>query len=72
MVSPVTYSVASLIKRIVVISVAIVWFGQQVTRIQGWGVLLTFAGLYLYDRCGGDKVKGYNQGPSGKTGILPK
>lgn len=72
MVSPVTYSVASLIKRIVVITVAIVWFGQQVTRIQGWGVLLTFAGLYLYDRCGGDKAKGYTQGPSGNTGILPK
>lgn len=55
MVSPVTYSVASLIKRIVVITVAIVWFGQQVTATQGWGIILTFTGLYLYDRSGGDK-----------------
>ncbi|KAI9883843.1 MAG: hypothetical protein M1823_004372 [Watsoniomyces obsoletus] len=50
MVSPVTYSVASLIKRIFVISVAVVWFGSHTTRVQGVGILLTFIGLYLYDR----------------------
>jgi solute carrier family 35 protein E1 len=50
MVSPVTYSVASLIKRIFVISVAIVWFGNKTTRLQGAGIALTFVGLYLYDR----------------------
>lgn len=57
MVSPVTYSVASLVKRIVVVSFSIVWFGQQVNALQGWGILLTFFGLYLYDRLGGDKHK---------------
>lgn len=57
MVSPVTYSVASLIKRIVVITVAIVWFGQKVNPIQRWGIVLTFLGLYLYDRLGGDRTK---------------
>lgn len=70
MVSPVTYSVASLIKRIVVITVAIFWFGQQVTPIQGWGILLTFLGLYLYDRCGGDKHKSERE--ETKKGVLPK
>ncbi|KAF2755094.1 TPT-domain-containing protein [Pseudovirgaria hyperparasitica] len=50
MVSPVTYSVASLIKRVFVIVFAIVWFGNKMTRVQGLGIVLTFAGLYLYDR----------------------
>lgn len=50
MVSPVTYSVASLIKRVFVICFAIVWFGNPMTRVQGGGILLTFVGLYLYDR----------------------
>ncbi|KAK5122755.1 hypothetical protein LTR85_003670 [Meristemomyces frigidus] len=50
MVSPVTYSVASLIKRVVVIMFAIVWFGNPMTMIQGFGFALTFLGLYLYDR----------------------
>jgi solute carrier family 35 protein E1 len=50
MVSPVTYSVASLIKRVAVIIFAIVWFGNPMTKIQGFGFVLTFLGLYLYDR----------------------
>ena len=57
MVSPVTYSVASLIKRVVVIMFAIVWFGNPMSRIQGFGFGLTFLGLYLYDRTSdADKV----------------
>ncbi|KAL4737072.1 triose-phosphate transporter family-domain-containing protein [Aspergillus similis] len=50
MVSPVSYSVASLIKRVFVIVVAIVWFGNSTTPVQGFGIALTFLGLYLYDR----------------------
>ncbi|KAL8717917.1 MAG: hypothetical protein Q9225_004895 [Loekoesia sp. 1 TL-2023] len=50
MVSPVTYSVASLIKRVFVIVVAIVWFGNRTTPVQAAGIFLTFIGLYLYDR----------------------
>lgn len=50
MTSPVTYSVASLIKRVAVILFAIVWFGNPMTRVQGFGFVLTFMGLYLYDR----------------------
>ena len=50
MVSPVTYSVASLIKRVFVVIVAILWFRNPTTKIQGAGIALTFLGLYLYDR----------------------
>lgn len=50
MVSPVTYSVASLIKRVFVITIAIIWFRSPTTRIQAVGIALTFLGLYLYDR----------------------
>lgn len=49
-VSPVTYSVASLIKRVFVIVIAIIWFRNSTTRVQGIGIALTFLGLYLYDR----------------------
>ena len=50
MTSPVTYSVASLIKRVFVIVMAIVWFGNSTTPVQAMGIALTFLGLYLYDR----------------------
>ncbi|KAK5107657.1 hypothetical protein LTR62_000938 [Meristemomyces frigidus] len=57
MVSPVTYSVASLIKRVAVIIFAIVWFGNPMTGIQGMGFGLTFLGLYLYDRTSDTSAK---------------
>ena len=50
LVSPVTYSVASLIKRVFVIVMAILWFGNSTTPLQASGIGLTFLGLYLYDR----------------------
>ena len=50
MISPVTYSVASLIKRVFVIVFAIIWFGKPMTKIQALGFFMTFVGLYLYDR----------------------
>lgn len=50
MISPVSYSVASLVKRVFVIAVAIVWFGSPTTPVQALGIALTFLGLYLYDR----------------------
>lgn len=56
MVSPVSYSVASLVKRVFVIVVAIVWFGSSTTPIQAVGIGLTFVGLYLYDRNSHDDV----------------
>ncbi|KLJ09078.1 hypothetical protein EMPG_15497 [Blastomyces silverae] len=54
MISPVSYSVASLIKRVFVIVVAIVWFGSTTTSVQAFGIGLTFLGLYLYDRTSHD------------------
>jgi len=50
MVSPVTYSVASLIKRVFVIVFAILWFGNPMTNVQASGIAMTMVGLYLYDR----------------------
>lgn len=50
LVSPVTYSVASLLKRVFVIVAAIIWFQNKTTSIQAVGIGLTFIGLYLYDR----------------------
>ena len=41
---------ASLIKRVFVIVIAIVWFGNSTTPLQAVGIALTFLGLYLYDR----------------------
>ncbi|KAI0705222.1 triose-phosphate transporter family-domain-containing protein [Cytidiella melzeri] len=48
--SPVTYSIASLIKRVAVICAAVVWFSQRVHAVQAVGICLTFGGLYLYNR----------------------
>jgi solute carrier family 35 protein E1 len=50
MLSPVSYSVASLIKRVWVIVVAVIWFRSSTTSVQVIGIALTCFGLYLYDR----------------------
>ncbi|GAA5982279.1 hypothetical protein JCM10908_004812 [Rhodotorula pacifica] len=56
--SPVTYSIASLIKRIAVICIAIVWSGQHVSLIQAVGMTSTFGGLWMYNRAKSDVDKG--------------
>ena len=56
--SPVTYSIASLVKRIWVICMAILWFNQRIHPIQGIGIGLTFIGLYMYNAAKGDVEKG--------------
>ncbi|TFK26195.1 TPT-domain-containing protein [Coprinopsis marcescibilis] len=56
--SPVTYSIASLIKRVAVICIAIVWFAQRVHPVQAFGILLTFTGLYMYNNAKSDVEKG--------------
>lgn len=56
--SPVTYSIASLVKRIAVICIAIIWSGQKVSLVQGFGMTMTFVGLWLYNRAKGDVDKG--------------
>ncbi|KAF9206579.1 suppressor of loss of ypt1 [Haplosporangium sp. Z 27] len=47
--SPVTYSIASLVKRIVVIVASIIYFHQTLGTTQWTGVCLTFWGLWLYN-----------------------
>ena len=56
--SPVTYSIASLIKRVAVICIAIVWFSQAVHPVQAVGIAMTFVGLYMYNNAKGDVEKG--------------
>lgn len=56
--SPVTYSIASLIKRVAVICIAIVWFNQAVHPVQALGICMTFAGLYMYNNAKADVEKG--------------
>lgn len=56
--SPVTYSIASLIKRVAVICIAIVWFAQSVHPVQAVGILLTFAGLWMYNQAKSDVERG--------------
>jgi solute carrier family 35 protein E1 len=56
--SPVTYSIASLIKRVAVICIAILWFAQSVHPIQAIGIIMTFTGLYMYNNAKGDVEKG--------------
>ncbi|KAH8160130.1 hypothetical protein CIB48_g8114 [Xylaria polymorpha] len=76
LVSPVTYSVASLIKRVWVIVVAILWFGNPTTPIQAVGIALTFLGLYLYDRTSDSnkadrRAQLLNQSSAGNGPLLP-
>jgi solute carrier family 35 protein E1 len=59
--SPVTYSIASLIKRIAVICIAIVWFNQSIHPAQGFGICLTFFGLWMYNQAKGDVERGEKQ-----------
>ena len=56
--SPVTYSIASLIKRVAVICIAILWFAQPVHPVQALGIIMTFTGLYMYNQAKGDVEKG--------------
>ena len=74
-VSPVTYSVASLIKRVFVIVMAILWFRSPTTPIQASGIALTFFGLYLYDRTSesnkADKKARTIADPGKATPLLP-
>ncbi|KAJ7504177.1 triose-phosphate transporter family-domain-containing protein [Mycena galericulata] len=59
--SPVTYSIASLIKRVVVICIAIVWFSQAIHPVQGFGIVMTFTGLYMYNNAKSDVERGEKQ-----------
>ena len=59
--SPVTYSIASLIKRVAVICIAIIWFKQAIHPVQAFGIVMTFTGLYMYNNAKADVEKGEKQ-----------
>lgn len=72
--SPVTYSIASLIKRVAVICIAIIWFKQAVHPMQAFGIAMTFTGLYMYNGAKGDVEKGekkFRRIEAAKDMILP-
>lgn len=72
--SPVTYSIASLVKRIAVICLAIVWFKQAVHPIQAMGIILTAVGLWMYNNAKRDVEKGekkMRQVEAVREGMLP-
>ncbi|ORZ02716.1 triose-phosphate transporter family-domain-containing protein [Syncephalastrum racemosum] len=71
MTSPVTYSIASLVKRIFVIVMSIVWFGQQVSVAQSMGILLTFVGLWMYQSAKRDVDRGESQIREKSMDVLP-
>lgn len=56
--SPVTYSIASLVKRITVILIAIAWFNQTIRPAQALGIVLTSVGLWMYNSAKSDVDKG--------------
>ena len=56
--SPVTYSIASLVKRIAVICLAILWFNQSVHPVQAAGICMTGVGLWMYNNAKRDVEKG--------------
>lgn len=58
LVSPITYSIASLVKRIFVILLSIVYFHDTVRFAQGCGIALTFLGLWMYDDAKREVAKG--------------
>ncbi|OCF44915.1 solute carrier family 35, member E1 [Kwoniella heveanensis CBS 569] len=72
--SPVTYSIASLVKRIAVICLAIIWFKQSVFFVQAVGIALTAVGLWMYNNAKRDVEKGekkMRQVEAVREGMLP-
>lgn len=72
--SPVTYSIASLVKRIAVICLAIIWFKQAVHPVQAVGIALTGVGLWMYNNAKRDVEKGekkFRQVEAVRDGMLP-
>lgn len=71
MSSPVTYSIASLVKRIFVIVMSIIWFGQQVSITQSLGIALTFVGLWMYQKAKREVEQGETKARENSLEVLP-
>lgn len=52
LMSPITYSIANILKRIIIIIIAFLWESKTFTGLQAAGLILTIFGLYCYDRWG--------------------
>ncbi|ODV78912.1 TPT-domain-containing protein [Suhomyces tanzawaensis NRRL Y-17324] len=50
--SPINYSIANILKRIIIIVIAFLWENKNFTNLQATGLCLTILGLYCYDRWG--------------------
>lgn len=55
MISPVNYSIANILKRIIIISCSIIIEDISLNFQQWFGLSLTFIGLYCYDRWGSQR-----------------
>lgn len=51
-ISPINYSIANIMKKIIIILVSFLWEKQSISYNQGYGILLTITGLYCYERWG--------------------
>lgn len=58
LISPVTYSIASLLKRITVIVFSVIWFGHDVSFLQVVGVSMAMGGVWLYNKAKMEEGKG--------------
>lgn len=52
----ISYSIASMMKKMTVIIVSMIWIGHSISFTQFIGLSLTATGLYAYDRWGGKRV----------------
>ncbi|KAK6458321.1 member of triose phosphate translocator family [Scheffersomyces xylosifermentans] len=52
MISPINYSIANILKRIVIILISFFWESKNFSSLQNFGLALTIFGLYCYDRWG--------------------
>lgn len=51
-ISPINYSIANLMKKIIIIVVSFIWERQSISSNQSYGLILTILGLYCYDKWG--------------------
>jgi len=72
-VNPVTYSITGLVKRIFVILITIIFFGDSVSFLQGTGITITFIGLFLYNNArNNEKIEKNNDTSREKLTKYPK
>jgi solute carrier family 35, member E1 len=57
-VSPITYSIASLFKRVAAICIALLWFNHHVHPLQSVDIGLTFLVLWMYNNAKRDIARG--------------